>query len=92
MERVNELYHAASSKASQVFANRAEVVESCISKMTHLVFAYFDIYPIERILIDDTNNILMPSTRRRKATDKIPTLRTSTEAARDQYTNGFVKR
>jgi hypothetical protein len=53
--------------------------------MTELVFDYFDIDPIERILIEDTNNILMLSTRRRKATDKIPTLQASTEAARDQY-------
>ena len=84
--RVNELYHEAARKANNEMADRAEVAASCIANMTELVFDYFDIDPIERILIEDTINVLMHSTRRRKATDKIPTLQGSTQSARDQYT------
>ena len=83
---VNEIYNEAVRKANGKSTDRAALVETCVTKMTELVFEYFDIDPIERLLIEDTNKVLMHSTRRRKATDKIPTLQGSTTSARDQYT------
>jgi len=84
--KVNDLYHEAVRKANNETDDRAEIVKTCIAKMTELVFEYFDIDPVERILIEDTNNVLMRSARRRKATSKTPTLQASTKPTRDQYT------
>lgn len=84
--RVSEIYQDACRKANKGMADRGSVVEACIGQMTELVYQYFNIDPIERILIEDTNNVLMRSVRRRKATDKIPTLTASTKPSRQQYT------
>jgi hypothetical protein len=85
VSKVNQLYHVATRKASCETADRAEIIKTNIAAMTELVFDYFDIDPVERILIEDTVNVLMRSARRRKATDRVPTLQISTKATRDQY-------
>jgi hypothetical protein len=84
--KANEVYHEAARKVSSGVADRAGIIESGIAAMTELVFDYFDLDPIERILIEDTINVLMRSARRRKATEGTPTLQASTRATRDQYT------
>lgn len=86
VSRVNELYHEAARKVNRDTADRAGIIKTSIGTMTELVFDYFDIDPIERILIEDTINVLMRSARRRKASERIPTLQASTKPAREQYT------
>jgi len=88
---VSDLYVGAVRKTNNGSADREGIVNTCIAKMTELVFEYFDIDPLERILIEDTNNVLMRSARRRKATSKTPTLQPSTRPTRDQYTQLLCK-
>lgn len=86
VSQVYDLYQTAARKVATAFVDRASVVQSCVAAMSALIYEYFDIDPVERILVEDTVNVLMRSTRRRKANELIPTLQMSTKSVRDEYT------
>ena len=83
-------------------ADRARLVENAKPGMEEAVGQYFDIDPWERILIEDTVDVIIPSimpkpiSRSRKP---IPTLEATSEAHRRQYVtllcdvlNGWARR
>src|SRR5437870_2555023 len=50
-----------------------------------LVYEYFEIDEVEQFLIEDTNRIVIPSAHPSRASDRIPTLRNSTDTSRIEY-------
>jgi hypothetical protein len=82
---VNDLFLEAVHRAGQAVAERPSIVETCLQEMTQLVYQYFDIDATERVLIEDTNQVLVRSARRKRASERIPTLQPSTAANRGQY-------
>jgi hypothetical protein len=85
IERANIIYQAAVSQGSEQFVDRAELVRNCTDELTELVYEYFDIDENERMLVEDTNAVLLRSVRRKRVSDQIPTLQASTVAGREQY-------
>jgi len=71
--------------AEQLLADRAEIVQSVQTKMNELIYEYFDVDQVERVLVEDTNSVIIPSTRPSRASEDIPTLRTSTLKRREEY-------
>jgi hypothetical protein len=69
----------------EIRRRRARLVEGVQSGINELVYDYFDIAPVERILIEDTNQVIIPSTRPSHASERLPTLKPTTPAKRQEY-------
>ena len=70
------------------FMTRGNSIQAATAAIAPLVDEYFDIQPSERLLIEDTINILMPSIQPSQRTMPVPTVTPCTE---DQQTV-YVKR
>ncbi|MEL6406522.1 MAG: N-6 DNA methylase [Chloroflexota bacterium] len=77
----------AMDKAGDVWTDREAVISEAQDKINPLVFEYFDILPTERILIEDTINIIIPSFRPSIRSRSIPTIEPSSTEAMDTYTS-----
>jgi hypothetical protein len=75
----------ATEKVRQPIADRPGIVRAAQEAANHLIYEYFDIDDNERALVEDTNDLIIPSTRRSAASEKVPTLRHSTPASRRGY-------
>jgi hypothetical protein len=49
------------------------------------IYEYFEIDEVEQFLVEDTNRIVIPSARPSRASDRVPTLRNSTDTSRAEY-------
>lgn len=85
VERAYAENQQAVRQAPKLLSDRAAIVRSCATRLSALVYDYFDIDENERMLVEDTNAILLRSVRRKRALEEIPTLQASTKAVRDQY-------
>lgn len=85
IDRANTVYQRAVRQVSQPLADRSEIVRTCKDELSEFVYEYFDIDDNERMLVEDSNEILLRSVRRKKLTESIPTLQTSTVEFREQY-------
>lgn len=72
-------------RIDRVLAERASAVQSVQSRCDELIYEYFDVHDVERVLVEDTNAVIIPSTRPSRASDDIPTMRTSTHTRRQEY-------
>ena len=70
------------------FITRGNAIQAATNTIAPLVDEYFDIQPSERILIEDTINILMPSKQPSQGTMPVPTVTES----QDDHRTAFVKR
>ena len=81
------LITSAMDKASNVWADREALISEIQNKINPLIFEYFDILPTERVLIEDTINIIIPSFRPSIRSRSIPTIRPSSMEVMDTYTS-----
>jgi hypothetical protein len=86
IEEVAAHVRRATKDAQQPLADREGIVRKVQEEMLPLIYGYFDVDEVERVLIEDTNNVIIPSTRPSRASDAIPTLRASNTADREEYT------
>jgi hypothetical protein len=70
---------------STPFINRDAVVQSASDAIMPLVGEYFDILVDERILIEDTVNVIVPSARPTRSRTNVPTIEPSTVQQRAAY-------
>lgn len=98
IREVGRIVMAASSKASEEFADREGLVQDASKFIDALIDEYFDILPLERALIDDTVRIIIPSARPTRKRQVVPTIQPSKEKQREDYTkrlcdtlNGWAK-
>ncbi len=87
---VKEVAALISSAATTVankalFANRSEIVRSASSSIEPLIEEYFDILPGEKILIEDTVRVIVPSVRPTPSRLHVPTIMPSTDKQRSEY-------
>ena len=75
----------ATQRAGQVLADRPGIVQAAQEVANGLIYEYFDLDENERALVEETNIIVIPSTRRSRASDSVPTLRPSTPSTRSDY-------
>jgi predicted RNA methylase len=85
VKEVGKIVAAASAKASDDFSNREELVRVANESIEPLMDEYFDILPLEKILIYDTEQVIIPSVRPSRANPIIPTIKPSTDKQQEQY-------
>lgn len=74
VDKVAHIVDSASSQAGENFLSRTSVIERATAKVEPLIEEYFDIRPLEKILIEDTLNITIPSIQ--PTLERMPTLPT----------------
>ena len=65
--------------------DRDGIVNRTQQAVEPLIYEYFEIDEVEQFLIEDTNRIVIRSARPSRASDKVPTLRNSTDTSRAGY-------
>ena len=88
VDGVARIVDDAMEQSSLNFMARAYSIQMATATITPLVYEYFDIQPSERVLIEDTINILMPSIQPSRRTMPVPTV---TPISEDHQT-AYVKR
>lgn len=89
---------SAAAKAADDFANRKGLVQGADADTRQLIDEYFDVLPTERVLVEDTLRVIVPSTRPSRNRQDVPTITPSGADQRDEYTrrlcgtlNGWAK-
>jgi hypothetical protein len=82
----------AAEEASRFFADREAIVRSTQESVGKLIEEYFDISDIERMLIDDTAHIIIPSVQPSLGKLEIATIKPSSAQLRASYTNLLCER
>ena len=86
IEDVAEIVIGAMGVADDAFIDRGALLMEVGVSIETLMDEYFDILPVERILIEDTVRVIIPSTRPTRDRRLVPTITPSTEAQRAKYT------
>jgi hypothetical protein len=63
VQEVARTLREAAKRAAKPLVDREELVDRAQGVVERLVEEYFDVDPIEKILVDDTSSIIIPSTR-----------------------------
>jgi hypothetical protein len=82
---VSAVMDRAIEEASQPIVDRRSVVEAARREITPLIYEYFDVDETERVAIEDTNEIVIPSTRPTNAASTLATLKHPSAVAQAQY-------
>lgn len=82
---VAKLVRDTTKKAQAALVDREGLVRKTQAAAEKLIEEYFDIDPIERQLIADTNRIIIPSARPTRKKIEVPTIRPSTPEQRANY-------
>lgn len=82
---VAKLVTEATEKAQGEFVDREALVRRTQVAAEKLVEEYFDIDPIERLLIADTNRVIIPSVRPTRKRIEVPTIKPSRPEQRESY-------
>lgn len=85
VSRVAARVRHAMSQAAGPLVDREGLVRAAQEEVNLLVYEYFDIDEQERMLVEDTNAVIIPSTRPSRASERVPTLRQSTPDVRGEY-------
>lgn len=98
VDEVSALILGAARKAQQLLTDRTVLVADADSKIASLIYDYFDILPSERILVEDSVQIAIPSFRPSPQRPSVPAIEPSTLKDRAKYTerlcatlNGWAK-
>lgn len=98
VKEVAKVVSSATNEASGYFVDRAGIVRQTTEAIEKLVGEYFDILPVESVLIDDTAKVIAPSVRPTRARQTVPTISPSTERQQRLYVervcgtlNGWAK-
>ena len=86
VREVAQVVTEAANRAKEAVIGRDEIVSQAMTVTEKLVEEYFDIDDIERMLIADTDNIIIPSIRPTRKSANRPTIRPSNQSNRDAYT------
>ncbi|MBF0304874.1 MAG: N-6 DNA methylase [Alphaproteobacteria bacterium] len=75
----------ASRVADADFVDRVGIVSDAEAKIEPLIEEYFDISPLEKLLINDTINVIIDSIRPTRARPLVPTVTPATQPIRQAY-------
>jgi N-6 DNA Methylase len=85
IEEVARIIGKHSKRASDNFILRASAINEASLEIEPLVEDYFDIQPIERVLLSDTLDVVIPSIQPTQNRMPVPTVAHSTRDQRDLY-------
>jgi type I restriction-modification system DNA methylase subunit len=98
INEVAQIVTSAAARASDGVADRKGLVRDADAAARDLIDEYFDVLPTEKLLIDDTVRIIVPSTRPSRNRQGVPTITPSSVEQWDTYTrrlcdtlNGWAK-
>ena len=86
VKTVSRIVTLAAAKSAEGFADRAHLVQDATESIERLIEEYFDILPLEKVLIDDTLRVIVPSVRPTRKRLDVPTVKPSKQGQRDDYT------
>jgi hypothetical protein len=85
VREVSRVVDFAAITATGFLANRYDIVKTASASVEGLIDEYFDILPLERALIDDTIQIIIPSVRPSRTNPNIPTIAPVSEEQQNRY-------
>ncbi len=85
VQEIASMVTNASNEASEIFADREEIVSNTQKSINKLILEYFDIDATELMLVNDTINIIIPSIRPTRVKTDIPTIRQCDSDLRNSY-------
>ncbi|MGA7500261.1 MAG: N-6 DNA methylase [Isosphaeraceae bacterium] len=85
VEAVAQIVTSAAGRARGDFVDRAGIVREASSAVEPLIQEYFDILPLEELLIDDTIKVTIPSIQPTRQRMPVPTVQPSSKAQRLAY-------
>ncbi|MBK1842054.1 N-6 DNA methylase [Azospirillum sp. YIM B02556] len=85
IQEVAKIVDAGAHEADTDFVDRIGIVQATSNKIEPLIDEYFDVLPLEKLLIDDTVRIIIPSTRPTRTRPLVPTVMPATRAIRQAY-------
>ncbi len=86
VDEVARLVQAAMREAQKPLMDRDSVVETTQAAIEPLVYEYFDVLPVERVLVEDTVRLSIPSFRPGPKRRSVPAIEPSKPGERVQYT------
>jgi type I restriction-modification system DNA methylase subunit len=85
VEAVAQIVTSAAGRAGGHFTDRAAIVREASSAVEPLIEEYFDILPLEKLLIDDWIKVIKPSIQPTRQRMPVPTVQPSSKAQRLAY-------
>jgi hypothetical protein len=85
VENVAEIVSEAAHKASAECADRQRIVRSADAAIAPLIDEYFNVHPMEKLLIEDTVNVTIPSIQPTRRRMPVPTVAPSSAPQRQAY-------
>ena len=85
VSKVAKIVTDAAREADTDLVDRDGIVREASAKIEPLVEEYFDVLPLEKLLIEDTVNIIIPSTRPTRARLVVPTVMPASQSTREAY-------
>ncbi|MEK7406083.1 MAG: N-6 DNA methylase [Acidobacteriota bacterium] len=85
VKEVARILTSAAARAGEDPLDRENLVRRVSESIEPRVEEYFDILPLEKMLIDDTVRVIIPSVRPTRKRRVVPTIEPSTEKQRDDY-------
>ena len=82
---VARIVTSATKNARGDFADRKEIIHEATKNVEPLIEEYFDILYLEKLLIDDTIKVIIPSIQPKRLRMPVPTVRPSTSTQRQSY-------
>ncbi len=86
VQEVARVVMDAARRAQEQLADRKAIVEQAAAAAEKFLEEYFDVDDIERMLIADTDKVIIPSVRPTRGRADVPTIRPSTPEQRTGYT------
>ena len=91
VDAVVRLYDDAVAAIESSVLGRDYIVERATAEIEPLVEEYFDVHPLEKLLIDDALNVLVPSVQPSLGSMPVPTVQHSTVEQQRMYTERLCK-
>jgi hypothetical protein len=85
VRRVAGIVRSYAERAKHSFMDRTNAIEDATAEIEPLVEEYFDVQPLEKILIADTLNIVIPSVQPTQKRMPVPTVKHSNPTQRESY-------
>jgi hypothetical protein len=85
VNKVAQIVDAASKQSESNFLERANAIEKATAEIEPLIEEYFDIQPLEKLLIEDTLKIIIPSIQPSQTKMPVETVKYSTASQQEAY-------
>jgi len=87
VDKVAQIVDAASKQAESNPLVRTNAIEKATAEIEPLIEEYFDIQPLEKLLIEDTLNVVIPSIQPTQKRMPVPTVKPSSVKQQTAYTD-----